>query len=79
MKLCLSETMSHAMLATQDGWLMVQNMESSDKTGPLETGMENHFNILALGISWTVWKGKKIWHWKMNAPVGNCRNATGDQ
>ena len=38
------------------------------KPGPLETGMANHFNILALRTPWTVWKGKKIGHWKMNSP-----------
>ena len=26
----------------------------------------NHFSILALRAQWTVWKGKKIWDWKMN-------------
>ena len=29
--------------------------------------MASHFSI-ALRIPWTVWKGKKIWHWKMNSP-----------
>ena len=28
------------------------------KCGPLEKGMANHFNILALKTPWTVWKGK---------------------
>ena len=36
--------------------------------GPLEKGMANHFSILALRTPWTVWKGKKIGHWKMNSP-----------
>ena len=40
---------------TQDGRVMV---ESSDKCGPLEKGMANHFSILALRTPWTVWKGK---------------------
>ena len=35
---------------------------------PLEKGMANHFSILALRTAWTVWKGKKIRHWKMNSP-----------
>ena len=35
----------------------------------LEKEMENHSSILALRTPWTVWKGKKIWHWKMN-PTG---------
>ena len=38
------------------------------KPGPLEKGMANHFSILALRTPWTVWKGKKIGHWKMNSP-----------
>ena len=42
------------------------------KCGPLEKGMANHFSILALRTPWAVWKGKKIWHWKMNSPVGRC-------
>ena len=31
---------------------------------PLEKGMANHISILALRTPWTVWKGKKIGHWK---------------
>ena len=38
------------------------------KRGPLEKGMANHFSILALRTPWTVWKGEKVWHWKMNSP-----------
>ena len=38
------------------------------KYGPLERRMATHFNILALRTPWTVWKGKKIKHWKMNSP-----------
>ena len=38
------------------------------KCGPLEKVMANHFSILALRTPWTEWKGKKIWHWKMNSP-----------
>ena len=38
------------------------------KHGPLEKGLANHFSILALRTPWTVWKGKKIGHWKMNSP-----------
>ena len=33
----------------------------------LEKGLANHFSILALRTPWTVWKGKKIGHWKMNS------------
>ena len=36
--------------------------------GPLEKGMANHFSILVLRTPWTVWKGKKIGHWKMKSP-----------
>ena len=42
------------------------------KRGPLEKEMANHFSILALRTPWTVWKGRKIGHWKMNSPVGRC-------
>ena len=51
--------------ATQDGRVMV---ESLTKHGPLEKGMANHFSVLALRTPWTVWKGEKIGHWKMNSP-----------
>ena len=30
--------------------------------------MANHYNILALRTPWTVWKGKKMGHWKMISP-----------
>ena len=30
--------------------------------------MTNHSSILAVRIQWTVWKGKRLWHWKMNPP-----------
>ena len=36
--------------------------------GPLQEVMANHFSILPLRTPWTVWKGKKIWHWRMNSP-----------
>ena len=49
--------------ATQDRWSIV---EGSDKTWPLEKGMANNFSILELRIPWAVWKGKKIWNWKIN-------------
>ena len=38
------------------------------KRAPPEKGMANHFSILALRTPWTVRKGKKIGHWKMNSP-----------
>ena len=57
--------------ATQDRLVMV---ESSDKRGPLEKGIANDFSILALRTPRTVWKGKKIRHWKMNSPGGQVPN-----
>ena len=62
--------------ATQDGRVMV---ESSDKGGPLEKGMANHFNILALRTPRIAWKAKKI-GLKDELPrsVGT-QYATGDQ
>ena len=48
------------------------------KRDPLENGMANHFGILALRTPWTVWKGKKIGHWKIHCPVG-AQYATGGQ
>ena len=42
------------------------------KCSPLEKGMANHFSTLALRILWTVWKGKKIGHWKMDPQVSRC-------
>ena len=50
---------------TQDGQVMVRVLT---KCGPQEKGTANHFSILALRIPWTVWKDKKIGHWKMNYP-----------
>ena len=51
--------------ATQDGQVTV---ESSDKCDLLEKGMVNQFSILALRTPWTVQKGKKTGHKKMNFP-----------
>ena len=34
--------------------------------------MANPFGILALKTPWTVWKGKKIGHWKMDYQGGRC-------
>ena len=36
------------------------------KCGPLEKGRGNQY--FCLRTPWTVWKGKKIGHWKMNSP-----------
>ena len=38
------------------------------KCDSLEKGMVGHFSILALRTPWTVWKGKKAGHWRMNSP-----------
>ena len=51
--------------ATQEGRVMVGSFE---KCSPMEKEMANHFSILVLRTPWTVWKGKKIRHWKMNSP-----------
>ena len=53
--------------ATKDRCVMVESSDSPP-CGPLEKGMANHFSILALRTPWTVWKGKKTGHWKMNSP-----------
>ena len=42
------------------------------KCGPLEKRMANHFCILALRTPWTLWKDKRIGHWKMNSQVSRC-------
>ena len=39
------------------------------KRGPLEKGMADCFSILALRTPWTVWKGKKIRHWKIHMDI----------
>ena len=51
--------------ATQDRQVMVRVLT---KHAPLEKGMANPFSILASRTPWTIWKGKKIGHWKMNSP-----------
>ena len=51
--------------ATQDRRVMV---ESSEKMWPTGEGNGKPLCILALRTPWTVWKGKKIGHWKMNSP-----------
>ena len=49
------------------------------KCGPLEKGMANRFSFLSLRTPWTVWKGKKIWHWKINFLVSRYPYATGEE
>ena len=62
--------------ATQDRWVMV---ESSDKTWSTGEGNGRPLQYSYLENPWTVWKGKKILHWKMNSQVGRCpKYATGE-
>ena len=35
---------------------------------------QNPSSILARRTPWIVWKGKKIWHWKMSLPGGKVSN-----
>ena len=49
------------------------------KHAPLEKEMANHFIIPALRTTWIVWKGKNIWHWKMNSLVSRWQNTTGKE
>ena len=62
----LNETMSHAVVGppkTDGSWWRFLT-----KHGPLEKGNGNPLSILILRTPWTIWKGKKIRHWKMNFP-----------
>ena len=69
--LLLPQSHTHAPLFNRNLLLLSRFQESwwifLTKRGPLESGMANHFSTLALRTPWTVWKGKKIGHWKMNA------------
>ena len=56
--------------------IRVFSSESALRIRWLEKGMANHFSILALRTSWTVWKGKRIWHWKMNSDTGQIEMLT---
>ena len=49
----------------QDGWSWWRVLI---KCGLLVKAMVNHFSILTLKTPCTEWKGKNIWHWKMNSP-----------
>ena len=51
--------------ATQDGQVIV---ESSDKTWSTGGGDGKPPQIFAWRTPWAVWKGKRIWHWKMSPP-----------
>ena len=44
----------------------------------MEKEMATHFSILALRTPWTVWKGKKIEHWKILRLVGD-KYANGEE
>ena len=46
-----SVRLSHAVWATQDGWVMVERSERTWSTGE---GNGNHFSILAWRTPWTV-------------------------
>ena len=50
---------------TQDRWVMVEN---SDKMWSTGEGNGKILQYSCLETPWTVWKGKKIGHWKMNSP-----------
>ena len=63
-----------AMLCVEPPKMDVSWLTVLTKRGPLEKGMANHFNILALRTPWTVWQSKKIWYWKMNSPGWNVPN-----
>ena len=51
--------------ATQDGQVMV---ESSDKTWSTGEGNGKPLQYSCLENPMKIWKGKNIWHWKMNSP-----------
>ena len=51
--------------AIQDGWVMV---ESSDKMRSTGKGNGKPLQYSCLENPWTVWKGKKMWPWKMSSP-----------
>ena len=71
-----SDHMDHSLSNSMKLWAMPCRPSEMDgswwrvlaKCGPLEKGMAKDFSIFALRTPWTVWKGKKIWHWKMNSP-----------
>ena len=46
----------------------VPDSQGLTRCGPLEKETANHLGILALRTLWIVWKGKKIWRWKMCPP-----------
>ena len=59
--LLLSPLIFPSIRATQDGRVMV---ESSDKTWSAGEGNGKPRQYSTLRTPWTVWKGKKIGHWK---------------
>ena len=62
--------------ATQDGWVMV---ESSEKRGPLEKGMANHFIILTLRTPMNSMKRQKDMTLKDELPTSvGAQYATGE-
>ena len=63
MENCLGEGDYVIQLSYEPGYAGPPKMDS-----PLEKEMATHSSILASRIPWTVWKGKKIRHWKMSPP-----------
>ena len=53
---------------------IIWSFSSNHRSQFLEEGMANHSSNLALRTPWTVWKGKKIRHWKMSLPVQKVSN-----
>ena len=62
--------------ATQDGQVI---MESSEKTWYTGGGNDKPLQYSCLETPWTVWKGKKIGHWEINAPGEKVSFITGEK
>ena len=58
----------HTSVGKESTFMQVIWVQSLGWEDPLEKGDATHSSILALRLPWTVWKGKKIWHWKMDFP-----------
>ena len=52
--------------ATQDGWVIVKFWQIVARW---RRKLGTHSSILAARTPWTIWKGKKLWHRKMNPQV----------
>ena len=70
-------TKLRAMLcrATQDGQVMVKNSDKMWSAGGVK-GKLCQYSSRENPWTWTctIWKGKKIWYWKMNLPGGKMSN-----